>query len=75
MPIPGKLIVLYTYRERWQHPHRNVSSFCGAAQFIARVAELVDALDLGSSRVTCEGSSPSFRTIHAVRLGAIDLGS
>ena len=28
----------------------------------ARVAELVDALDLGSSRVTCESSSLSFRT-------------
>ncbi|CDH44379.1 hypothetical protein BN874_1620038 [Candidatus Contendobacter odensis Run_B_J11] len=47
--------------------------FCGVARFIARVAELVDALDLGSSRVTCEGSSPSFRTIHAVRSGAVDL--
>ena len=30
---------------------------------IAKVAELVDALDLGSSRVTCESSSLSFRTI------------
>ena len=29
----------------------------------AKVAELVDALDLGSSRVTCESSSLSFRTI------------
>ena len=28
----------------------------------ARVAELVDALDLGSSRVTCESSSLSSRT-------------
>ena len=28
----------------------------------AKVAELVDALDLGSSRVTCESSSLSFRT-------------
>ena|GEM_PF-1456275 len=28
----------------------------------ANVAELVDALDLGSSGVTREGSSPSFRT-------------
>ena len=27
----------------------------------AKVAELVDALDLGSSGVTREGSSPSFR--------------
>jgi hypothetical protein len=29
---------------------------------VAKVAELVDALDLGSSEVTREGSSPSFRT-------------
>ena len=29
----------------------------------AGVAELVDALDLGSSRETCESSSLSFRTI------------
>ena len=28
----------------------------------ARVAELVDALDLGSSGATCRGSSPLFRT-------------
>ena len=28
----------------------------------AKVAKLVDALDLGSSRVTCESSSLSFRT-------------
>ena len=28
----------------------------------ARVAELVDALDLGSSGVTCRGSSPLSRT-------------
>ena len=31
-------------------------------QLQANVAELVDALDLGSSGVTREGSSPSFRT-------------
>ncbi|KTC65439.1 hypothetical protein Lade_0097 [Legionella adelaidensis] len=30
----------------------------------AKVAELVDALDLGSSGVTRESSSLSFRTIH-----------
>lgn len=29
----------------------------------AKVAELVDALDLGSSGATCESSSLSFRTI------------
>ena len=32
---------------------------------LAKVAELVDALDLGSSGVTRESSSLSFRTIHA----------
>jgi trigger factor len=32
----------------------------------ARVAELVDALDLGSSRVTCESSSLSSRTILSI---------
>ncbi len=30
--------------------------------WIAKVAELVDALDLGSSAVRCGGSSPPFRT-------------
>ncbi len=34
----------------------------GAAADTARVAELVDALDLGSSGVTRESSSLSFRT-------------
>ena len=33
----------------------------------AKVAELVDALDLGSSGVTCESSSLSFRTINCVQ--------
>jgi hypothetical protein len=32
--------------------------------FFAKVAELVDALDLGSSGATRESSSLSFRTIH-----------
>ena len=32
--------------------------------FCAEVAELVDALDLGSSIVRCESSSLSFRTIY-----------
>jgi hypothetical protein len=32
----------------------------------AKVAELVDALDLGSSGATREGSSPSFRTSFTV---------
>jgi hypothetical protein len=36
-----------------------------AAFINAKVAELVDALDLGSSRVTCESSSLSFRTIYS----------
>ena len=34
------------------------------AQTLARVAELVDALDLGSSAVRRESSSLSFRTIN-----------
>ena len=36
-----------------------MSSYC--MLLIARVAKLVDALDLGSSRVTCESSSLSSR--------------
>ncbi len=39
------------------HPRFNHSTL------FAKVAELVDALDLGSSGVTCESSSLSFRTI------------
>ncbi len=35
----------------------------GVAATFARVAELVDALDLGSSGATRESSSLSFRTI------------
>ena len=34
----------------------------------ARVAELVDALDLGSSIARCGGSSPSARTMSTRRL-------
>ena len=34
----------------------------GAARNVAKVAELVDALDLGSSGVSRESSSLSFRT-------------
>ena len=34
----------------------------------AKVAELVDALDLGSSGVTCESSSLSFRTIFRINV-------
>ena len=33
------------------------------SQITARVAELVDALDLGSSTARCESSSLSFRTM------------
>jgi hypothetical protein len=33
-------------------------------QYRAKVAELVDALDLGSSGATHESSSLSFRTMH-----------
>ena len=35
----------------------------------AKVAELVDALDLGSSGVTRGGSSPPFRTTHTAYPG------
>jgi hypothetical protein len=35
----------------------------------ARVAELVDALDLGSSIARCGGSSPSARTIRLAAIG------
>ncbi len=35
---------------------------------LADVAELVDALDLGSSRFSCEGSSPSIRINKIVSL-------
>ena len=38
---------------------------------LAKVAELVDALDLGSSGVTRESSSLSFRTIHRRARGMI----
>ena len=40
-----------------------LTSLCGAASLNlnARVAKLVDALDLGSSRETCESSSLSSR--------------
>ena len=64
MTVPEKPIVLYTRIERRQFsPARLFGSRRHGAGFIARVAELVDALDLGSSGVTREGSSPSFRTI------------
>ena len=42
---------------------RDFGTVCPA--ILARVAELVDALDLGSSRVTCESSSLSSR-IHYI---------
>ena len=41
----------------------NNSTRLEEVQNFAKVAELVDALDLGSSRATCESSSLSFRTI------------
>lgn len=45
--------------------------FSGEPRLIARVAELVDALDLGSSGVTRESSSLSFRTIRAAHPGLL----
>ena len=45
--------------------HHFINSWTGYqfGQRLAKVAELVDALDLGSSGVTRESSSLSFRTI------------
>ena len=55
---------MYTrVKRRQSSPARVFYPLGHGAEFIARVAELVDALDLGSSGVTREGSSPSFRTI------------
>ena len=74
MTVPEKPIVLYTRIERRQFsPARLFGSRRHGAGFIARVAELVDALDLGSSGVTREGSSPSFRTISTARPGTTGL--
>ncbi len=39
--------------------------------FDAGVAELVDALDLGSSNLGCESSSLSFRTMFLIRTKTI----
>ncbi len=74
MTVPEPLVVLYTRNERRRF--RPAGFFCSrrhGAGFIARVAELVDALDLGSSGVTREGSSPSFRTISTARPGTTGL--
>jgi hypothetical protein len=52
----------------WVYRLRLIKSLCkislkfNNSTLFAKVAELVDALDLGSSGVTREGSSPSFRT-------------
>ena len=40
-------------------------------KFIARVAELVDALVLGTSGVTRESSSLSFRTMYSELIGVL----
>ncbi len=74
MTVPERPIVLYTRIER--RPFPPARRFCSrrhGAEVIARVAKLVDALDLGSSGVTREGSSPSFRTIPTARPGTIGL--
>ena len=45
------------------------------AESFAEVAELVDALDLGSSAARCESSSLSFRTILIIpAVGSLFLG-
>jgi glutathione peroxidase len=41
--------------------HRDLEIYCQRQRIRAKVAELADALDLGSSGATLEGSSPSFR--------------
>ena len=56
------------YKEMKRLSSRPVQVLCKTvlwfiSTLLAKVAELVDALDLGSSRVTCESSSLSFRTI------------
>jgi hypothetical protein len=38
---------------------------------LARVAELADALDLGSSRATCAGSSPASRTCSSLEYSGV----
>ncbi len=44
------------------------STYNGAFIKSANVAELVDALDLGSSRLSCESSSLSIRTIRFYKI-------
>jgi hypothetical protein len=39
----------------------------------ANVAELVDALDLGSSRLSCESSSLSIRTTQFYKIGRVNV--
>ncbi len=50
------------------HPIIRLHCSSNAAKKFAEVAELVDALDLGSSIARCESSSLSFRTIIGVVL-------
>ena len=45
------------------------SNYNGAFIKNANVAELVDALDLGSSRLSCESSSLSIRTTQFYKTG------
>ncbi len=48
------------------HPKCQENKLISKSTLYAKVAELVDALDLGSSGVTRESSSLSFRTISNV---------
>jgi hypothetical protein len=68
-PIPVRATCCPVYSistDRW--PPR--PGCCGVNPcLVAKVAELVDALDLGSSGATRESSSLSFRTIHAADRG------
>ncbi len=60
-PIVHPIIIeLICYKQFVRVP-KSVILIYNANQ-LAKVAELVDALDLGSSGVTCESSSLSFRT-------------
>ena len=56
--------LVYFAAHRWRLTHFEESFLDGEPRSHAKVAELADALDLGSSGVTRAGSSPAFRTTH-----------
>ena len=67
IPVPACAVVLYTEKPATVANSKTPLVFRLRASSCARVAELADALDLGSSGVTRAGSSPAFRTSHRVR--------